>query len=576
MKTATLLLTTVLLFAACSLKKKPAGGAVNLQQSWNYDTSEQFWYTSQGSEILPYYWFVSLEMPDSEHLFTEENHIKKLGFIGGGKKSAINPGALPIGLSYAKRTDGVEVMGMTCAACHTGLMEIEGTPVLVEGAPALVDLHAFETELVSSLKATVESSEKFDRFAKKVGGDKVKLKADLDRWYKHLDARATLNAQKSNIPGYGRIDALGHIINDVCATDLGVPENAREPNAPVSFPFLWDTPQHDFVQWNGSAPNAGSGPILRNIGEVLGVWGSVAFQPFTGRPPLLPVYPVSTVDTGHLESLEGMVTALTSPVWPRNLVEIDESAVAAGQTLFEQNCQSCHLPINRTQIGRRVVAQMRPLAEIGTDPLVSNNFTTRIVKTGILKGSQQFVNPTEVFGDEAPAAIVLRNAVLGIHLANIQDGSPLRPIGMTTLRWDSGRVGPLKAFVGGLSADVRARLNTFRTISDAVLKRETVVGYKARPLDGIWATAPYLHNGSVPTLHDLLQDPEKRPKTFYVGNRKFDAKNVGYVSNVPYENGIAYFEYDTAIKGNSNAGHLYGTKLTDAQKLQLVEYLKTL
>jgi mono/diheme cytochrome c family protein len=101
-------------------------------------------------------------------------------------------------------------------------------------------------------------------------------------------------------------------------------------------------------------------------------------------------------------------------------------------------------------------------------------------------------------------------------------------------------------------------------------------GYANMPLDGIWLRAPYLHNGSVPTLTDLLERPANRPKTFYRGYDVFDRDKVGFVSNVAEENGKQYFKLDTTLPGNSNSGHLYGTDLPAKDKKALVEYLKQL
>jgi hypothetical protein len=116
--------------------------------------------------------------------------------------------------------------------------------------------------------------------------------------------------------------------------------------------------------------------------------------------------------------------------------------------------------------------------------------------------------------------------------------------------------------------------------------------YKARSLNGIWATAPYLHNGSVPTLYDLLLpkklpgDPdagEYRPDKFEVGSREFDPEKVG-MRSAGYEG----FHFNVIHVGNSNAGHDYGTRrrslgndrfeeaLTREQRLDLLEYLKSL
>jgi hypothetical protein len=100
-------------------------------------------------------------------------------------------------------------------------------------------------------------------------------------------------------------------------------------------------------------------------------------------------------------------------------------------------------------------------------------------------------------------------------------------------------------------------------------------GYANHPLDGIWARAPYLHNGSVPTLRDLLDAPEQRPREFFRGYDVYDRARLGFVSDVAEAGGRRFFLYDTSIPGNSNAGHLYGTSLPEDDKRAIVEYLKT-
>jgi RoxA-like, cytochrome c-like len=103
-------------------------------------------------------------------------------------------------------------------------------------------------------------------------------------------------------------------------------------------------------------------------------------------------------------------------------------------------------------------------------------------------------------------------------------------------------------------------------------------GYANSPLDGLWLRAPYLHNGSVPSLRELLDPSDKRPVRFYRGYDVYDQKKVGFISDVAEEKGRKYFPYDTAEPGNSNKGHegkRYGTELSSAEKESLVEYLKT-
>lgn len=100
-------------------------------------------------------------------------------------------------------------------------------------------------------------------------------------------------------------------------------------------------------------------------------------------------------------------------------------------------------------------------------------------------------------------------------------------------------------------------------------------GYSNVPLDGLWARAPYLHNGSVPTLWDLLLGVAERPRVFYRGYTVYDREKVGFVSSGP-EAEAAGFKFDISIPGNGNQGHLYGTELSPEEKKALLEFLKTL
>jgi hypothetical protein len=99
-------------------------------------------------------------------------------------------------------------------------------------------------------------------------------------------------------------------------------------------------------------------------------------------------------------------------------------------------------------------------------------------------------------------------------------------------------------------------------------------GYANMPLDGLWLRAPYLHNGSVPTLRALLF-PEERPRVFYRGYDVYDWDNVGFVSSGPdaEANGV---KFDVSLRGNGNAGHVYGATLSRQERDALLEYLKTL
>ena len=114
------------------------------------------------------------------------------------------------------------------------------------------------------------------------------------------------------------------------------------------------------------------------------------------------------------------------------------------------------------------------------------------------------------------------------------------------------------------------------------------IGYQAPPLDGIWASAPYLHNGSVPTLHALLKS-STRPRRFArppsTDFEHYDTQQVGWKYHELTDQEVAamktsaykaHFLYDTSRFGLGNRGHTFGDKLTEDQRMDLIEYLKTL
>jgi hypothetical protein len=127
--------------------------------------------------------------------------------------------------------------------------------------------------------------------------------------------------------------------------------------------------------------------------------------------------------------------------------------------------------------------------------------------------------------------------------------------------WTTGAVSAYNAFADGYQWD----FGRFRKTD----------GYVAVPLDGVWLRAPYLHNGSVPSLQDLLEPPANRQKVFYRGYDVYDPARAGFVSDGPAAQ-RAGSRYDTERPGNGNGGHLYGTTLTAPEKRALIEFLKTL
>jgi hypothetical protein len=541
---------------------------VYLQQNWSPDESVQFYFTEQGSRILPYDWFLALEQADSMTRFRDNQNILKYRYLPQNAGTR-NPDGLPVGF-VASDGLGRSWLGMTCAACHTAEIHLGNIGYRIDGAPAQGDIQGFITSLTAALAQTSGDAAKFGRFAAAVLGarnkpaNQLELRAQLT---KMIQARVGYNLR--NFPGYnsrqilppppptryGRLDAVGAIVNQVYyhaakSADLRSPiAGALLADAPVSYPFLWDTPQHDIVQWLGIARNGGPLDIFtlsRNVGEVLGVFADFSIPE---DPSILSLGYSSTVKMQNLGDLEDLLETLWAPKWPADFPKIDQAAAAKGAVLYQANCVSCHALIDPTNPNRTVTAVMN---DSGTDPRASTNFFNRMGPSGKLNGvNVNFVPFTAKIPPIADADAMLTNEVIGVIIGRIRPGPPPE-LALANFRGTQQTGVPLAAVRQG------AR-------------------YKGRPLDGIWATAPYLHNGSVPNLDALLQPAKKRPTTFSIGVRTFDPVRVGYLTDVP---GFPRFTVNTPdgrpIVGNSNAGHEFGTSLSDQERAQLLEFLKTL
>jgi len=546
---------------------EPATKVVYLSQNWSPSQSLEFYFTAQGSQIIPYDWFLALEQVDSTTPFRDNQNILKYRYLpqNPGPK---NPDGLPVGF-VADQGVGRTWLGMSCAACHSTEIHLGATAYRIDGAPTHGDVQGLITSLVCALQQTMNDPAKFGRFAVKVLGsqntpaNQAELQAQMvvslkNRVGYNLRNFAGYDPRQTTPPAptrYGRLDAVDAIVNEVYyhavpAANLTSPiVGAKLANAPVSYPCLWDTPQHDYVEWLGIAKNGGALDVLtlsRNVGEVLGVFGDFAIPE---SPSLLHLGYSSSVRVVNLTTLENLLKVLWSPQWPADFPPIDQTAAASGAQLYQANCVSCHALIDRTDPNRKVTAV---IDNAGTDPQASSNFFTRTGSSGKLNGvNANFVPFTAKIPPIADADMMLSHVVTGVIIGDFRQAPPdeLSQIGFRGTRQ--------------------------RAVALAVVNPGAK--YKTRPLDGIWATAPYLHNGSVPTLDALLQPAASRPTSFSIGVRTYDPIKVGYQTEVL---GFPRFNVNnpdgTPIVGNSNAGHEYGAKLSADERRQLIEYLKTL
>lgn len=529
---------------------------IYLDQGWDKAEREKVYRISQGSFLMPYDWFLALEQPFSESLFRDDKHMESFRYLPEAKNSA-NPDALPVGFTKGISKNGEPWVGLTCAACHTGQFTYRGKTVRVDGGSTLADLMSFHSELVLALQTTVGQPAKFDRFARRVLGEKsapAQLKELSTRARQHLVKMTDWEARNrpSTPLGFGHFDAVNILINATTAVSQGEASNYRPPQAGVSYPSIWLTPQYDWMLYNAAIQNQ----LARGLGEVLAVFGEVKVsQDAAGKLKY-----GSSADLKLLDELYTHNYHLKPPAWPEEVLgKLDPAKVKRGAEVYaREGCAMCHadkppypmtapnaagdtfLKINRT-----------PLKEIGTDPAYSEYFLRRTATPGIM--ASVFEGTPLAKKDTIPAAFLflatLRKTTDATLEQTINDPKlRTRMLGKQPLPELPHSDAELQATLGALSC------------------------YRAAPLAGVWSTPPYLHNASVPSLYELLLPPEKRAKSFYLGNPEFDPVKVGYRTE-PFERG---YNFDTTRPGYSNRGHTYGTSLGDEDRWALVEYLKTL
>jgi len=609
-----------LLLAATQLSaaQSPPGYA---QQGWT-ERDRNFWYSApQGSRLMPLAWLRALERAGDRQPFLSPENIARYGYI---PYTTPTGAALPVGFAEDRQSDDGFVrtrlrwlprqgstepwVGFTCSACHTTEIAQNGRRLRIDGAPGLGYFQLFSEELDAALVATRNDTDgKWGRFAAAVLGaanrpeNQPALRQAVDEQIRLRAQVAAMNGTPLR-DGFARVDAFGHIFNQASLFSGGSPPSPPNlSNAPVSYPFLWNVPQHDVVQWNGSASNTrvfrlfDVGAVGRNAGEVIGVFGEVITRP----PALLPKlqgFP-SSVNTLNLVRLEQLLGRLQPPAWPEALLgPIDPARVARGARVFHDHCAACHVPLGRTDLTTPIVADMNylqpnspnrpggwPNVPPGTDPLMACNAFFYTARTGNLQG----FNAADGARIQASARIfdmlfaTVSHALIAkmkdILLAEIQ--YPQNPLAKVT------PPAPLRPPPSTVPADPFPNLPaSYRScLAQPWSKQAGVPAYKARPLTGIWATAPYLHNGSVPNLYQLLLPAARRMPFFYLGTREYDPVNLGFRTEQSPEN---WFEFRTrdaqgnVIWGNFNGGHDYDNASLDSPndqvRLDLLEYLKSL
>lgn len=604
------------------------------------DLRQTYYYTPQGAglEDLRYTWFRSLEMPWGTTKLSDPEVMRRYGFLVD-EPTPKNPDGMPVG--FTKHYDQnlhEELLDITCATCHTGQLEFTQNghtrAVRIDGGSAD---HAFTSArigqflptLIASLFATEINPLKFNRFARSVLGStypegKWTLRRNIWGVLAKLGGiglNERIHGLSPTEEGYGRTDALARIANTVFGQNLDK-KNYHVGNAPVSYPAVWNIWKFDWVQYTASV----SQPMARNLGEAMGVGATYKLVDDYGAPLPPDQQFRTTAQLADLSLIENTIWKLKPPTWDADLFgPINQARADSGRALFNENCVGCHgphiapagikamnSPLKRDSEPEWLVTTLCA-DDIGTDPTSADNFSNAFVdisRTGLTAIDLRRVARVNLDQFVARKSKYLNGEIA--RLRNSKDSSAYRDSAVAQLAglpdWEKQqlseidpkhlRVGAALSYLGVMIrekqyADMHYDSTTARIIDGfgRLDVPEIVDGYKSRPLAGVWATPPFLHNGSVPTVYDLLSPPSERPKTFMVGSREYDPRKLGLSQDTSLVKGYATFNTDKKYVGNSNLGHefgpgydstkheqarkgLIGRSLSPAERYAIIEYLK--
>jgi len=300
----------------------------------------------------------------------------------------------------------------------------------------------------------------------------------------------------------------------------------------ANMPPMWFAPADTWAQWFAEIHHPGPRNWVQSV-STSEVRPPKMVAAFKGGVLL------ASIDFDNITQIQRSLEALRTPQWPEAVFgSLDRPRVEAGRALYDEHCARCHTRNTLPPNDLGIVFKERPAFDVGTDPTAYKEFAADAAIR--VAGLQR-----------------LSDGILKLRQAKLAAG-PEAALAMNYMKFDSK--GRPNAFA--LAQD------NYKEAADAKGPRSGAA-YWASPLEGIFASSPYFHNGSVRTLSDVLTPPAQRARTFRTGSNEFDTDGVGLRN-------AGAFLYDTAEPGKGNGGHLFGTDLPPDKKLALIEYLKSL
>lgn len=553
--------------------------------------------------------------------------------------------------------ESIALLGVNCTFCHSSEVKLDGRTAFFEGAPNMLAIRGFFQDMFASTAKTMMTAELLEDFLRdsRVNGDPAEIAAEFSESMKRdmgltgfkqaalgkvmnfldsefyakkkattlrqvmyekrevlenylirllkltyslddvsvelrlrmrfLAASIGLDPDLPTTPeGFARTDAFGRISNLVARIKNPIPLTAT-----ASVPPMWNMQYRALFHWNGNTNSV----VMRNMGQSFGL-GALLTNPGATDDSKYD----ATTNLHNLARLESLLYKIQTPRWDDVGGTVDEDLVLAGCQTFHRTCAQCHTP-EYDRVGPKhelVLHKMIPQRIVRTDETYSK------------------LQATPVNGQPLKSALFSFTGAVRDRYYKRYDIPPA-----LQAEWEHRELrGPELFRDTALGEEGHDGVSAYMNVPP-----HPTPGFPARNLAGVWATAPYLHNGSVPNLYELLKPSRSRPRIFFVGSREYDPVTLGFksefdslppipdlearaqallkgkaglISRVKGEKPVrpaniwearqqvacqTYPErcFDARHAGNSNAGHegpLFGTELSHRQRLEVIEFMKVL
>ena len=501
-----------------AVKVAYADTRILLDSGLSPDELEVYWHATEMDPkadvgLIPEAWFRALEGYDGGLLL--ENLERE-----GLSANRTDPQGLPIGFGAENGW-----VGKNCAACHSAEIHYQGTVMLVPGAPNSLAGGFVGDRLTRALAATAADGDRLAAFQDRVLGpyaskaERAALEAEirhgLDSYWGDTpeNMMADFSAQDRAYETEGtRLVSGDHPFVSVRNAWMG-PQNYFAGGSFVDIPQIWDVEKQASIHHNGNTNSV----LGRNIISAIATFYAPSLEA------------IMDADPRRLGKIGKISEKIEAPLYPEDVFgPIDREKASLGAELYAQHCIACHAPT--LPDGEVTDLPRYSAAETGTDEAYFNVFEVPV---------RDIAGVDEQPYDQALMAVIADFRKKWFERYEITDEEAAQ-LEAVDPYWNFERV-----WIG-------------------------------RPMSGIWATAPYLHNGSVPTMYHLLLPASERPAQFTYFSREYDPVNMGFKWDEPLDAAPLLATYDTTVRGRGNQGHEYGTSMTDDERYALIEYLKTI